>query len=334
MEGLAHDTNTMRTADLETSTYLDGMITLLLRYVPEAALVRIAWPVAANLSWAGCRFLCASPPSGSSDRHSCPGAHPHGLAAEILQVLLSRGESEISNLDTVEAALLSRLYTSVQLEQIDLQNKMLHVLHTAVHATRQPSAHPRSGRDHSGEAVDRVTSSGQSVAGPEVFLPPDLPLGAFFERTVARALGQDDVAVVHHWLDFLLMTVPNSRYEAPEVLGAILDNLIAHLRKCVGDLEHMFGPVPTSGVTSAVSDAEFAALVNALERLLLLALAQKSKTSRDTLSTGTDSKPATDNLGTSGPSALFGYVTGVLGHVDNEEADTSDSASVSQRRIH
>ncbi|GAA5972409.1 hypothetical protein JCM8115_004327 [Rhodotorula mucilaginosa] len=282
-------------ADLETSTYLDGMVDLLLR------------------------FLCATTTPGSARHHNSSEERLHGLAAEILQVLLSRGEADLADLDSIEAALMCRLYTSVYHGHVDLQNKMLHVLHTAVHASRQPFASPR----HRTQSEDVGTPAGEVTSGPQLFLPPDLAFEAFFVRLVESALEQEDVAVVHHWLDFLLMTVPRSRYEAPGVLGPVLDGLIMHLRTCVSDVRHMFDPVRSSHTSSVVTDAEFAALVNALERLLLLSLARTSSASSDAVPNGAEAKHTAEGAGASGPSALFGYVTGVLGHADSEVAEPS-----------
>ncbi|GAA5993677.1 hypothetical protein JCM10908_002290 [Rhodotorula pacifica] len=286
-------------ADLDTSTYLDGIVTLLLR------------------------FLCASvttganPEPGPSRRQKSPEAHIHGLAAEILQVILSRGEAEISDLESIEAALLCRLYTSVQAGQFDLQNKMLHVLHTAVHASRLPPASAR--RQHQSEESSAYPgTAGELLRGSQVFIPPDFTFETFFVRTVRCALAQDDNAVVHHWLDFLLMTVPHSRYEASEVLDPVIDDLIMRLRTCVNDLERMFAPHPPRDLRAAVTDAEFAALVNALERLLLLALAKSTGSASDVPSTGRDAKQVAEGAVGSGPAALFGYVTGVLGHAESE----------------
>jgi hypothetical protein len=242
-----------------------------------------------------------------------------------LQVLLSRGEADLADLDSIEAALMCRLYTSVYHGHVDLQNKMLHVLHTAVHASRQPFASPR----HRTQSEDVGTPAGEVTSGPQLFLPPDLAFEAFFVRLVESALEQEDVAVVHHWLDFLLMTVPRSRYEAPGVLGPVLDGLIMHLRTCVSDVRHMFDPVRSSHTSSVVTDAEFAALVNALERLLLLSLARTSSASSDAVPNGAEAKHTAEGAGASGPSALFGYVTGVLGHADSEVAEPSSRSKVS-----
>lgn len=220
---------------------------------------------------------------------------------------------------------MCRLYSSVHHGHVDLQNKMLHVLHTAVHASRQPSASPR----HRTQSEDVGAPAGKATSGPQLFLPPDLAFEAFFVRLVSCALKQEDVAVVHHWLDFLLMTVPHSRYEAPGVLGPVLDGLIMHVQTCVSDVTHMFDPDRSSHTRSVVTDAEFAALVNALERLLLLSLARTSSASLDAATNGAEPKHTAEGAGASGPSALFGYVTGVLGHTESEVAEPSSRSKVS-----
>lgn len=100
----------VRTSELDTQTYLDGMLTLLVRFLrsePSPEMVPSLGPVNFQI---------------------------HSVVAELLQVIISRGEAEISGLQLIESALTARLYLCIHRNELDLQNKLLHVLHSVVHA--------------------------------------------------------------------------------------------------------------------------------------------------------------------------------------------------------
>lgn len=256
----------------------------------------------------------------------------HALTAEILQVLLSRGEAELSDIPTIEAALSSRLFTSICRGEVDLQNKMLHVLHTVVHARSQPVESTRgSARQPRADTPAppppaAATPPFEASQSQSQYEPPDLSRDDFFLRIVTSALKQGDNAVVHHWLDFLLMTVPHSHYDTVAVLGPLLDVLISRLGRCIDEIELAFAAVVTEAEASA-TDAEFAAIVNALERLLLLYLPKADREATMSLGNGTIQRNGGDHATASGPAALLGYVTGVLGQADADLDGASSSAT-------
>lgn len=239
--------------------------------------------------------------------------------AELLQVILSRGESEIAGVKLIEAALTSRLYLCIHRSELDLQNKLLHVLHSVVHAVT--SSQKRHGSNPSIENHLQETTATEAQ-------PSELTHDEMFVRVVSDAIStQRNNAVIHHWIDFLLMTIPQYRRSLRTVVFPLIDCLVIRLRALVVDFQRTYGPVLSVERPSEVTDAEYTVLMNALERLLLIAIAEA-------LSSTVDEEPkpqerVVSEASSSGPGGLLGYMTGVLASAEMEPSDPGDDKRVS-----
>lgn len=246
----------------------------------------------------------------------------HSVVAELLQVIISRGEAEVGGLSMIESALASRLFLTVHRSELDLQNKLLHVLHSTVHAVSNTSR-----RHHKSPSLSTDISSPHEVAmdSPQ---PPDLTREALFVRIVADAISiQQNNAVIHHWVDFLLMTIPQYRQALHAVIFPLIDCLVERLRSLVDGFSETYQATGPVGTPSTVTDAEYTVLVNALERLLLIAAAQALTVSADEEPKTTDR--VTSDPSSSGAGGLLGYMTGVLGSSEVEHTEISEETKVS-----
>ncbi|SCZ93044.1 BZ3500_MvSof-1268-A1-R1_Chr6-2g08425 [Microbotryum saponariae] len=287
----------VRAADLDAHTYLDGLIIILMRFLraePNPKLVPSLGPL---------------------------NYHIHSVVAELLQVVMSRGEAEITGLSTIESALTSRLYLCVHRGELDLQNKLLHVLHSVVHAVAGSNA-----RRHR-RAPSVASTTGTLIAANELSneaQPPDMTHDAMFVRVVSDGVTtQNNNAVIHHWIDFLLMTIPQFRQSLHSVLFPLIDCLVQRLRSFVGDFEGTYGVDRSELIKplTSATDAEFTVLVNALERLLLIAIAESN-------AVAPDEEPKTSTAMSSDASAgtgLLGYMSGVLGSAEVEVTEVSEA---------
>jgi hypothetical protein len=90
---------------------------------------------------------------------------------------------------------------------------------------------------------------------------------------------QSNRAVLQHWLDFVLMAIPQFQPSLQAVVGPLNDCLCRQVLSCVADV---LGVTPQSQISAddelaSVSDSELIMLLNALERLILLSLAYTSE---------------------------------------------------------
>ena len=56
-------------------------------------------------------------------------------AVDLLQAIVARGEINGISIDVVEAAVIGKLYFCIHMERLNLQNKLLHLLHSAISAS-------------------------------------------------------------------------------------------------------------------------------------------------------------------------------------------------------
>lgn len=243
--------------------------------------------------------------------------HIHSTIAELLQVIISRGELDMVHLQAIETALSSRLYLCIHRAELDLQNKLLHVLHSVVHAIFALRKQEKGGPDLSGQARDL----------DNLVHPIGISRDAFFVKVLSDAISlQRNSAVVHHWIDFLLMTISQFRRSLHSVLLPLIDSLVTRLRIVVTELKTTYLTTPSRylahPLASEATDAEFTVLMNALERLLLIAISEVKVI-------GTDATPASPEQKTmsEGPS-LFGYIAGAMASAEVEPSGLSESAKV------
>ncbi|BGP38275.1 hypothetical protein JCM10449v2_002204 [Rhodotorula kratochvilovae] len=296
------------TADLETHTYLDGMIVLLLR------------------------FLRADPSDSLVPALAPLNSHIHAVVAELLQVLISRGESELVGLAAIESSLTVRLYLSIHRDELDLQNKLLHVLHSVIHAST--TAPPRRG-GHQQSPSAASTAHAQAANEAQ---PPDLTHDELFVRVLSDAIKQPSNAVIHHWIDFLLMTIPQFRHSLHSVILPLVDQLVARLDALVADFRACYVAAADVDLETASSatDAEFTVITNALERLLLIAVSESVPAAGEEESRAADrtaGDAGSSGGGGGGAGGLLGYMTGVLSHQELETGDVPEQVKTKHQTL-
>lgn len=230
--------------------------------------------------------------------------------------MISRGEAELAGLGAIEAALSSRLFVSIHRDELDLQNKLLHVLHSVIFAISNFS------RNH-----QPAVSNGQDLAQlTKDAQPLDLTHDEFFVRLLSDAVSQDNNAIIHHWIDFLLMTIPQFRQQLHTIVLPLIDSLVLRLRTLVKDFETSYSSLSQFATSSSITDAEYTALANALERLILIAVSEAVPAGGDDEVKSVD-RP-TSETGASGGGGLLGYMTGVLGHPEAESTEVPEEIKV------
>ncbi|GAA5831398.1 hypothetical protein JCM3766R1_001734 [Sporobolomyces carnicolor] len=282
---------------VDNLTYLDGLITILLRLLradPVDALLRTLGPL---------------------------NQHLHAAVAEILQVLVSRGEAEIASLALIESALMNRLFRCIHRNELDLQNKLLHVLHSVTHAN---AGQTRRGSPASKPSETETTASPPGEAEEGSAQPPDLTHDEFFVRIISDAVSaQDNNAIIHHWVDFLLMTIPLYRHDLHTILLPLVDRFVTRLRSLVTELQASYSSLASPATSLSTTDAEFTALTNALERLVLMALAESSSAGGEDESKSSERVPS-DTSSSAGGGGLLGYMSNVLSHSEMESTELSE----------
>ncbi|KIM47693.1 hypothetical protein M413DRAFT_439360 [Hebeloma cylindrosporum] len=265
------------------ASYLDVLIGLLLRFVqsePKTALATSMLP---------CNVTIQS------------------NAIELLQIIVTRGEIDIVLVEGIEATSIGKLYFSIHMSRLDLQNKWLHLLHSVISVS---TSHLESSR--------RMVASKQEDAPPESSSALDngvdstlrYPVNPLLVQTLTDGIStRTNRPVLQHWLDFILMAVPQFQPALQAVVTPLNDCLCRQLLYALADVLRATAQSrdKAGDMTTSVTDAELIMLLNALERLILLSLAYTSEldTAEDE-SSNMDSKAASEGVG------LLGYVWNVF----------------------
>ncbi|GAA98597.1 hypothetical protein E5Q_05284 [Mixia osmundae IAM 14324] len=241
----------------------------------------------------------------------------HGLCADILQLLISRGDLSVRLLQAIETVLVARLMICVHRSELDIQNRLLHVLHSTIQALTP------GGKPHGVTANDLSPAAASTEALKTTLASPQLDRADPAEhdplliRLICDGINmQRSSAVLHHWIDFLLMTVSQLRYSLDEMILPLCDCITRRLGQIVKDLAVAWDP-DTAGTSIAfeATDGDFTVLMNALERLLLVASEEASKVAATSpVDVEIDDKHV---ISDQPASSIFSYVTNVLSSTEH-----------------
>jgi hypothetical protein len=242
-------------------------------------------------------------------------------AIDLLQVIVARGELDHHSVNFIEAAVIGKLYFCIHVDRLDLQNKLLHILHSLLSASTSSLDLPVHGnrtlKPNDGvpedQSIQNDLQEGQQPSAVNPLLVQTLVDG------IATLTNRP---VLQHWLDFVLMAVPQFQPMLQTVVNPLNDCVCRQLRLALADiLQASRDRSDVEDITSAATDAEFIMLLNALERLVQLSLANVEAYQEDDDNNAAE-KPVLENSG------LLGYVSNVFSS-DNFTDTTVDQFTVS-----
>ncbi|KAG1886069.1 Dopey, N-terminal-domain-containing protein [Suillus subluteus] len=222
-------------------------------------------------------------------------------AIDLLQTIVARGEIEMLAIEVLEPAVIGKLFLCVHLHRLDIQNKLLRFLHSIISASTSYACNGHSPpEDRSAEGSQESGKRGYTV-------------NSLLTQTIMDGIAiPQNRPVMQHWLDFVLMAVPQFQPALQSVVSPIADCLCRQLRSLLSDALKANQPMANGRYPRVATDAEFIMLLNALERLLALGLTQKSDANSQEDDTPVQEKPGTESGG------ILGYVSNVF---------TTDNAS-------
>ncbi|WVW80007.1 hypothetical protein I302_101980 [Kwoniella bestiolae CBS 10118] len=194
--------------------------------------------------------------SPSIRKVTCLIVRVQSSAAELLQTIVSRGDVSQHQLVNLKISLVANLSSAIQQKRMTLQSKLLHLLHSAISAssTSKSLNHRRS---------------------PSLTERP--PLDAEFEVNVVKliieaVLSTGNLPVLQHWIDFVLMTLPQLSTARNGLLQALSECFAQQLRYLSIHIDSVYirSDASVKDEKLFVTDAEVVMILNALERVLVI----------------------------------------------------------------
>ncbi|KAI0271467.1 Dopey, N-terminal-domain-containing protein [Gloeopeniophorella convolvens] len=225
-------------------------------------------------------------------------------AIDLLQAIVARGEIDPPSLQNLQAAVIGKLYFSIHTHRLELQNKLLHLLHSVISAMTA-SQDPRASRVTKASAADlqaEIPAQDKLDDRHSLFLNPLLV------QTLVDGISlPSNRAVLQHWLDFVLMAVPQFHHTLQALVTPLGDCVCKSVRVRLDDIRRAKRDSHDNhDFKSSTTDADLIMLLNALERLVLLSLS-----TADASHPEEDDVPAEKPLGTES-GGLLGIMTNVF----------------------
>ncbi|KAI0081169.1 hypothetical protein K474DRAFT_1768894 [Panus rudis PR-1116 ss-1] len=213
------------------------------------------------------------------------------ISVDLLQAMVVRGEIDTISLQTIESVIIGKLYFSVHKRRGELQNKLLHLLHSIISAF---ASLPDSSRQDRGPETSQAGRSSSYSVNP-------LLVQTLIDGISAPA----NKPILQHWLDFVLSTIPQFQHMMSPVIIPLNDCLCRQLRSALTDIIQVSDKnAIADDIQSSTTDTEFSMLLTTLERIVLLSSSQVSTMAQD----DDDGVPAEKQES----SGLLGYVSGVF----------------------
>ncbi|KAI0348103.1 hypothetical protein BDW22DRAFT_1350250 [Trametopsis cervina] len=275
------------------ATYMDILVTVLLRFLQSEPNLQLAHAL---------RPLNESLQSATVD---------------LLQNLTARGEIDMIALQSVESAIIGKLYYCVHTGRLDIQNKLLHLLHSTISALNGQI-------DAELQKSSRITQGEQSIDGPR----PQAPISTSYSvnplliHTLIDGIStSSNRPILQHWLDFILMTIPQFHDMLQPAILPLNECVCRQLRNALGEITAASrARARAEDVAAYNTDADFVMLINAVERLALISLShiQQPSTLEDDM---LNEKPNQESSG------LLGYMSNVFssdsGAIAGEDQQTT-----------
>lgn len=216
-------------------------------------------------------------------------------AIDLLQAIVARGEIEMLAVEILEPAVIGKLFLCIHLHQLDLQNKLLRFLHSIISASTSYAHNVNLPPD------DRSTESAQET-GKKGYTVNSLLTQTIMDGIVVPR----NRPMMQHWLDFVLMAVPQFQPALQSIISPIADCICRQLRLLLSDVLKASRLSADESHPRVATDAEFTMLLNALERLVALGLTQKPDANPQEDDTPVQERPGAESGG------ILGYVSNVF----------------------
>jgi hypothetical protein len=254
------------------------------------------------------------------------------LSIDLLQTIIARGDMDLESLENIEAAIVAKTFAAVHTARLDIQPKLLHILHSVILATSTiPGA--RQGRSKADAALavaaldpSGSTSSNTLVDNNATKQLPSSSLNPLLAQTLIDGISEvSNRPILQHWLDFILTTVPQFSHSLQHLSYPLSERLCRQLSGAIADVDHVAikGFEGQLESTPIMTDSEFVMLLHGLERLVLQGLSKNEILSGEIMDESTP-LTATEKEST----GLLGLVSNVFSP-DGTTSFPSDSLSVS-----
>jgi len=236
-------------------------------------------------------------------------ARIQSLSIDLLQTIIARGDMGLQALESIENIVVAKIFSSIHTGRLDLQPKLLHILHSVILATSTiPQARQGKSKADAALAVAALEPSG-SVASNVIDEGvtrklPSSSIDPLLTQTLIHGISEiSNRPILQHWLDFILTTVPQFSQSLQQLSYPLSECICRQLNSSLGLMEEVllkgFSVRPDSA--PIMTDSEFVMLLHALERLVLQGLS-KGETSYnenpdDALPTTATEKESTGLLG-------------------------------------
>lgn len=239
------------------------------------------------------------------------------LSVDLLQALIARGDVDLITLQSLESAVVQKLYFCVHTGRLDLQNKLLHLLHTVITASISGSEGRAATQPERGADGISLQDS-PAVSRREVHAVHPL----LVQTLVDGISTPSNRPLLQHWLDFIMMTVPQYKETLRAVVTPLSDCVCRQLRLALGEIQEAASEGSRSDdIVSYTTDADFLMLLTTLERLTLLSMTRVAGEQQQ------EEELPSDRAGQES-GGLLGYVSNVFSS-DGQASAVEDPALVS-----
>jgi hypothetical protein len=209
-------------------------------------------------------------------------ARIQSLSIDLLQTIIARGDMDLQALENVETVVVAKIFSLIHTSRLDLQPKLLHILHSVILATSTiPQARQGKSKADAALAVAALEPSGSAASNiideSATKKLSSSSLNPLLAQTLIDGISElSNRPILQHWLDFILTTVPQFSHSLQHLSYPLSECICRQLNSSLDLMEEVLLKGFSVRLDSApiMTDSEFVMLLHGLERLVLQGLSK------------------------------------------------------------
>ncbi|KAG2022683.1 hypothetical protein CC2G_000411 [Coprinopsis cinerea AmutBmut pab1-1] len=238
---------------------------------------------------------------------------------QLLQMIVARGDVDQVSVEAIESIVIRKLYYSIHTGSLDLQNKLLHLLHSIISLSMANIENAR--RAIALREAQTLDGSGFHDKAAEEIL--GYSLNPLLVQTLIDGVSvPSNRSVIQHWLDFILMAIPQFQPALQPAIVPLNECICRQLRSTLQQIKNInaHSEQYTADLQTVPTELDLVMLINGLERLVLLGLAFTSEAEVAEDDASMQEKQVAESGG------LLGYVSTVFTSSDGSSSAVPDQS--------
>lgn len=205
------------------------------------------------------------------------------LATDLLYLIISKLDHvPMKIVQQIQTSALHKLLFCLDQKNLDLQQKLLHLLHACLVITCTSITNKEKGPGHQKRgSVDSISSVALTNQANDALILMQTSSELFVKCCIDAFSMSSNRTMLQHWMDFVLATLPYIRHGFRSIIVPLLMCLCHQINLRCDTIEIVIHEKPQTSSSCASAEREVIILLMGLEKMMLFCLTERMLTMND-----------------------------------------------------